>query len=366
VAYTKHSVGWTAKWNEQLITDAWRSTKLVERTRGGFSTAHHELVFQDVKGRAGEFKQLANLLRSSVQVQFKFVNTEGKESVEHKHIVHSYVGEDSVSEGDAYLSLTTVQESALLNLVPLFRAWKGSSTLDIAEQCLGESGYSIGQHRETPSRVQEFEHLVQAGCTAWQFVESYLIPRSATNDGFGGFRLFSTDGKDLAFCTPKYGGAPKAMVDMRQITNFRVKGATWDVIRNGGLRLELQGFDPVKGAFMNDRLELLPAGIPTIDGLRARTFACRTKEGMRAMGAAHQGITGWDIEGWFLYAHGSDLIGDQKLQLPLRIDLSSTPLAQRYYQRDQLTGWVNSITHQVGTEDVGGYSVIFDGSSVPE
>lgn len=359
MSFQQHSVSWIVEWGDPLFDTAWNYTRLVERTRG-VTTAIHRFSYQEIEGRGGINKDMAKRLRQMAQIKFKVSGSGGKKGIEHNHLVYSWRAHDNVGIGDTFLTLTTVEEASLLNLASVSKSWEADKMSDMVSQVVGESGFQLDQVEDT-GEVPEFRYLTQAYQTPYHFINDTIIPRSASVQGFGGYRFFSTDGKKLCFLTPAYNGIQERKVDFLQCLNFIPKGDTWDVIKSGGLQLQSSGWDPVEGEFMEERVQALPSGIPSIDGLRSIRLPCRTGEGLKAATAAAQGVIGWDLEGWELMVLGDDKIGGDKVQLPLKLDLSSTPYAQKYYDAQQLKGFVNDITHELSN---GGYTIKFNCSTV--
>lgn len=228
---------WYVQYGKSVLDDSFDSISFMDRADGGWSLASH---VSKPLGRNADvwIDRFSEILRAGGELKFKISDTAKSVAlpVQNHIIVGSRIRRRKTTLRFEFVS---VEKRALMLSKPLMKHYEGE-VAEIASKVITESGLKLGLVEGTKS-PEEFKVLHCPGWSAHEFVNRHLVKRAVNNKGDGGYCLFSSNGDQVSFCTPR---SIRSTIspDVDQVIDSVESSAVLSFAEGGGKETAL-GFD---------------------------------------------------------------------------------------------------------------------------
>lgn len=349
-------VAWRVSYGDPVLDAAAESVSFLQSFGSQFSSARHTFRTRASVGGAALQDAVVARLEGNRELSFHFEGLGGTDStLEQHHVVHSWRLGTSLDPGRDInrVEVTTVERRALLGLEQHTALHAGASTDAIVRQIAAAAGMAMDEDLVEPAATPpEFRRLVQPSVDDHSFILSHVVPRSVNRRGAGGYRLLTSDGRRLGFCTPGYGAGEAVRLRPAEILAVREVADQLDCVRAGGGSWTTDAFDPLRRVSLAGAAsgfpEAVEAGLPMYAGAASAWHPCRTPEAAAVWARAQHDRLCWGYA-FSVTVRGASALGESAA--PVRPNMRISLAGTKYRERDAHTGLVSSVLHEFRSQN---------------
>jgi len=287
----QQKTSWCVRYKDDALSDSFESLRFVDRADGDWSMAWHvsKPMGQQSEAWLANYSQL---IKAGGEIEFSIKDTALSVTLPtQRHIV---IGSRIRRRKTTMrFEFVTIEKRAVMLASSLMKHYEGEVS-ETASRVIQESGMTPGTI-ETTQTPDEFRILHCPGWSAHEFIRRHLTKRAVNSRGEGGYCLFSSNGDEVSFCTPRT-VRDSIRPDYDQVVDSVEGSATLSFAEGGGEETSL-GFDP-------EKLELLtsPGGLaageergrtPLSESKSREVRACLKQEALKVFASTSNSFASW-------------------------------------------------------------------------
>ncbi len=317
----QQKTSWCVLYKDAALSDSFESLRFVDRADGDWSMAWH--VSKPMgKQSEGWLDNYSQLIKAGGEIEFKISDTAQSVALPpQKHIV---VGSRIRRRKTTMrFEFVTIEKRAIMLASSLMKHYEGEIS-EIASQVIHESGLTPGVVESTSS-PDEFRILHCPGWSAHEFIDRHLVKRAVNQRGEGGYCLFSSNGDEVSFCTPRTVRG-NLQPDSDQVVDS-IEGSAMLSFAEGGGETTALGFDPEKLEPMTSPGGLAPGEergrTPLSQAISRELLAGLKQEALKVFASTSNSFASWKRSYVIVNLFGDVNCG---VKLPARLTMD-----QRFY-----------------------------------